>query len=135
MNLTIASLPIFLLLGGDDAPSWRQFRGPSGSVAVGTKGLPTEIGPKQYVIWKTPLPKGHSSPVVDGDRIFLTKPLGTGLRKFLNRQLSKLKFWPWHNHQILLQPSSQRKSVENGELYPGAKGIEPTTNGQKLQKP
>ena len=63
------------------------------------------------------------------------KPLGTGLRKFLNRQLSKLKFWPWHNHQILLQPSSQRKSVENGELYPGAKGIEPTTNGQKLQKP
>lgn len=69
-------LPIvFMLVAGPDdaAGTWRQFRGPSGAaVAVGTKALPTEIGPKQYVVWKTPMPKGHSSLIVDGDRIFLT---------------------------------------------------------------
>jgi outer membrane protein assembly factor BamB len=76
MNPLIASLPILAVLGvgPETAPgAWRQFRGPSGAaIAAGNGALPTEIGPKQYVLWKSPLPKGHSSPVVDGDRIFLT---------------------------------------------------------------
>jgi outer membrane protein assembly factor BamB len=71
-----AILPLFFILtiaGDDTAGAWRQFRGPrSASLAVGNQGLPTEIGPKQYVTWKTSLPTGHSSPVIDGDRIFLT---------------------------------------------------------------
>src|ERR1043166_2906879 len=55
------------------AESWPQFRGPHGAglAAVGSK-LPAEIGPQQGVIWKIELPPGHSSPVVDGDRIFVT---------------------------------------------------------------
>jgi outer membrane protein assembly factor BamB len=76
MNAAILSLSLLVPLGSgpDNAPTtWRHFRGSSGAaVAVGGKGLPTEIGPKEYVLWKTPLPKGHSSPVIDGDRIFLT---------------------------------------------------------------
>jgi len=76
MSPMLASLPIIFFFGAgpdDAAGTWRQFRGPSGAaVAVGNKVLPTEIGPTQYVVWKTPLPKGHSSPIVDGDRIFLT---------------------------------------------------------------
>lgn len=69
------ALPILALLGAGDnaAGPWSQFRGPGGlAVAVGNQGLPTEIGPKQYVVWKSPLPEGHSSPVVHGDRIFVT---------------------------------------------------------------
>jgi len=55
------------------ANSWSHFRGPSGKgVAVGAGVLPTEISPKEYVVWKTPLPAGHSSPVIVGQRIFLT---------------------------------------------------------------
>ncbi len=55
---------------GDD---WTQFRGPNGSgrAAVGDK-LPAEIGPETNVVWKTPLPPGHSSPVVFGEHIYLT---------------------------------------------------------------
>jgi outer membrane protein assembly factor BamB len=55
------------------ADSWPQFRGP-GSKAVAPDGtkLPTQIGPDQHVLWKTPLPPGHSSPVVQGHRIYLT---------------------------------------------------------------
>lgn len=55
------------------ADAWPQFRGPnSGGVAPGTASLPDEIGPQTNVAWKTALPPGHSSPVIDGTKIFLT---------------------------------------------------------------
>ncbi len=51
---------------------WSRFRGPNGSGVSATKGLPAEFGPDKNVIWKTPLPQGFSSPVIHGNRIFLT---------------------------------------------------------------
>jgi outer membrane protein assembly factor BamB len=51
---------------------WSQFRGPNGTGVSETKGLPTEFGPNKNVVWKTPLPAGHSSPVLTRDRIFVT---------------------------------------------------------------
>lgn len=52
---------------------WPQFRGPNASgVAPEGMTLPTKFGPGDHVVWKTPLPVGHSSPCVWGDRIFLT---------------------------------------------------------------
>ena len=56
-----------------DATDWPQFRGVHGSAfdPSGDK-LPAEIGPDQNQIWKTPLPPGHSSPIVVGNRIFVT---------------------------------------------------------------
>jgi outer membrane protein assembly factor BamB len=55
------------------AADWPQFRGPnaSGHAATAAK-LPAEIGPSTNVIWKIPFPPGHSSPVLAGDRIYLT---------------------------------------------------------------
>lgn len=71
MYLTPVSLLALSLVGAPGA--WSQFRGPGGAaIAVGNAVLPTEIGPKQYVAWKTPLPAGLSSPVVHGERIYLT---------------------------------------------------------------
>jgi outer membrane protein assembly factor BamB len=50
---------------------WNQFRGPNGAgVAAGFKP-PLKIVADQAV-WKTPLPPGKSSPVLWGDRIFVT---------------------------------------------------------------
>jgi outer membrane protein assembly factor BamB len=72
MHATI-TLALLLSAGQSAQGTWSHFRGTSNSaIAVGNKVLPTEIGPKQYVLWKTPLPNGHSSPVVHGNRIFLT---------------------------------------------------------------
>jgi outer membrane protein assembly factor BamB len=51
---------------------WSQFRGPNGTGVSETKGLPAEFGPNKNVVWKTPLPAGHSSPVLTRDRIFVT---------------------------------------------------------------
>ena len=52
---------------------WPQWRGPGGSGVSVEKGLTLEWSPTQNIEWKTALPgRGHSSPVVWGNRIFLT---------------------------------------------------------------
>ncbi len=54
-------------------PTWPQFRGPNASgLAAEGQNPPVEFGPKQNVLWKTPVPLGHSSPCIWGDHIFLT---------------------------------------------------------------
>lgn len=50
---------------------WTRFRGPDGQGVVEQTTLPSKITPAD-INWKTPLPgKGHSSPVLWGDKIFL----------------------------------------------------------------
>lgn len=56
-------------LGGED---WSRFRGPNGTGVSTETNLPTEFGPDKSVVWKTPLPPGHSSPVFSRTRIFVT---------------------------------------------------------------
>ena len=59
-------------LGSGPADDWSRFRGPNGSGVAEVSGLPTEFGPARNVIWKTDLPRGYSSPIIDGGRIYLT---------------------------------------------------------------
>ncbi|HEY9283833.1 MAG TPA: PQQ-binding-like beta-propeller repeat protein [Pyrinomonadaceae bacterium] len=55
------------------ADNWSQWRGPGGQGVSPEKGLPTRWGAGQNIRWKTPIPgRGHSSPIVWGDRVFLT---------------------------------------------------------------
>ncbi|HEX8558635.1 MAG TPA: PQQ-binding-like beta-propeller repeat protein [Pyrinomonadaceae bacterium] len=58
--------------GGAAAEDWPQFRGPNGSGVSTATGLPEAFGPEKNVVWKTPLPPGHSSPVLTRDRVFVT---------------------------------------------------------------
>jgi outer membrane protein assembly factor BamB len=64
---------------GDD---WPQFRGPNGS-AVGAGGpLPAQWGADKNVAWKVKLPGyGWSSPVVWGDKVFVTTAISDKQRK------------------------------------------------------
>ena len=61
------------------AADWMQFRGPNGSGVGDATSLPSEFGPEKNVVWKTAVPPGHSSPVIAGDRIFITAAEGGGL--------------------------------------------------------
>ncbi len=54
------------------AEDWLQFRGPNSAGVSNNRNLPVEFGPTKNVVWKTDLPPGYSSPVLVGDRIFLT---------------------------------------------------------------
>lgn len=55
------------------AENWPQFRGPQSQGISTETGLPVTWDGSRNVRWKTPLPgPGHSSPIVWGNRIFLT---------------------------------------------------------------
>lgn len=71
---------------------WRQFRGPGGrGVAVQT-GLPTSFSETENLLWAVDLPgAGTSSPVVVGDRIFLTCYSGYGVPGEASEDLSNLE--------------------------------------------
>jgi outer membrane protein assembly factor BamB len=63
-------LPLFAAAAMADP--WPQFRGPNATgVSREVAPLPTEIDPQQP-LWKVPLAKGHSSPVVHSGRVYLT---------------------------------------------------------------
>ena len=53
--------------------NWPQWRGPFGNGVSTETGFATEWSPTKNIKWKTEIPgRGHSSPVVWGDSIFLT---------------------------------------------------------------
>lgn len=55
------------------AADWLQFRGPGGLAISEEKGLPSKWTATENVLWKLELPgPGTSSPIVIGDRIYLT---------------------------------------------------------------
>jgi outer membrane protein assembly factor BamB len=62
------------------AQQWPQFRGPGGSGAADDQHPPVswDVESGRGVVWKTPIPGlGHSSPVVWGDRLFLTSAISS----------------------------------------------------------
>ena len=60
-------------------PDWSRFRGPNGSGISTATSVPTEFGPAKNLLWRLPLPQGHSSPILHGDRIYLTAFRGNAL--------------------------------------------------------
>jgi outer membrane protein assembly factor BamB len=54
------------------AEGWTRFRGPNGSGVSDATNVPIGFGPSRNQEWKTAVPFGRSSPVIGGDRIFLT---------------------------------------------------------------
>ena len=78
LALALAALPVAAHAGrsgqeGDETPNWPRFRGPL-SNPVGTHpDLPTRWSTTENVEWVAEVPGvGWSSPIVWGDRVFLT---------------------------------------------------------------
>jgi outer membrane protein assembly factor BamB len=63
---------IFVLSLQAHAFEWSRFRGPNGSGVSEATGVPVTFGATKSLLWRTPLPSGHSSPVLAGDRVFVT---------------------------------------------------------------
>ncbi|MBX9790683.1 MAG: PQQ-binding-like beta-propeller repeat protein [Pirellulales bacterium] len=61
-----------------DGGQWSGWRGSHSAGIATDKGLPVTFGPQAGVRWKVEVPgAGNSSPVVWGDRIYLTSALGS----------------------------------------------------------
>ncbi len=74
--------------------NWPGFRGPRSS-GLGAEGqnLPVEFGPEQNLLWKTEVPRGHSSPCIWGDKIFITARSGKSLETIcIDRGNGKIKW-------------------------------------------
>lgn len=73
MKHSILWLAVIGILASElHAGDWRQFRGPNGGVAADTN-LPVALDAHKAIAWKADLPgRGLSSPIIVGDRIFVT---------------------------------------------------------------
>ena len=72
---TLIALLIVLLASAGPAwcENWPGWRGPRGDGTSLEKDVPQHWSGTGNVIWKTPLPgKGHASPIVWQDRVFVT---------------------------------------------------------------
>jgi hypothetical protein len=64
------------------AADWPQWRGPNGTGATSETNLPVRWNASENVMWKAPIAGlGVSTPIVSGDRVFVTSQLGSGVRR------------------------------------------------------
>lgn len=72
IRLSLSVLAFFSITSLTHSQEWTRFRGPDGSGVSTATTVPTEITEKDYN-WNVELPgSGHSSPVIWGDKIFVT---------------------------------------------------------------
>ncbi len=102
---------------------WTRFRGPNGTGLSSSRNLPVEFGPEKNVVWKTPLPPGHSSPILSRTHIFVTAIEGTKLYVMaLDRKSGKIL---WKNE--VPRPRENKLLKPNNPASPS-----PVTDGQNV---
>jgi outer membrane protein assembly factor BamB len=123
--LVILSLSSFLPHFAQ-AENWPQFRGPTGQGISREKDVPLKWSATENIAWKTPLPaEGWSSPIVYGDRVFVTGTTGGGSKCHvlaLDRKSGKI-LW---NKEVLTQ-ETRRKESKNSYATPT-----PVTDGKHV---
>jgi outer membrane protein assembly factor BamB len=80
IRLTVANRTALGAKAGDGAGSWPSFRGPRASGIADKQGLPDTWNVKtgEHILWRTPIPGlAHSSPIIWGDRIFVTSAISS----------------------------------------------------------
>src|SRR5262245_24436715 len=80
-------------LGAAEATlEWPQFRGPGGRGVSADQRLPSTWSQTENLVWKTRLPgPGTSSPIVVGERLFLTCYSGYGVPDASGAGMDQLK--------------------------------------------
>jgi outer membrane protein assembly factor BamB len=100
-----------------------QFRGPNASGVSNETNLPINFGPDQNVVWKTPLPPGHSSPVLTSDSIFITAHEANKLLVICLDRVNGKIVW----QREVPRPRSQELHKSNSPASPS-----PVTDGQNV---
>jgi outer membrane protein assembly factor BamB len=97
------------------AADWARFRGPNGAGVAEGRALPSSLAP-ETALWKVTLPAGYSSPVLFGDRLFLTAFEGDQLLVLCLGRSDGRKLWRRE------APRARREKVDkrNGPASPSA---------------
>lgn len=116
-----ASTPVNLRIIASPEPGWPQFRGPRRDGISTERGLLRawpENGPKS--LWQTEgLGRGYSSPVITGDRIFITGDIDEDLR-IIALDLNGQRLWETSNGRFWRDPypgSRSSVNVRDGRVY------------------
>jgi outer membrane protein assembly factor BamB len=102
---------------------WPQFRGPGGSGISPGGPWPTHFGPQSNLVWKVPVPSGHSSPCIWGERIFLT---GFESNRLVTLALDR------RNGRLLWRRELEPVKLERGAPLGSPATATPATDGQHL---
>jgi outer membrane protein assembly factor BamB len=104
---------------------WARFRGPNGSGLSEATRVPLEFGPTRNLLWRLSLPQGHSSPILFGDRIYLTamRPDETLVTIAIDRTAGKV-LWEREAPKVKTKvvdkrnnPASPSPAVEQNGIY------------------
>jgi outer membrane protein assembly factor BamB len=122
-----AGFLIFLVLGLPlFAGEWPSWRGPRGDGSSEETGIPLRWSQTENITWKVPIPgKGHSSPVIWGDRIFVTTCLEDKQQRLLlclDRRTGK-QLWQQVVVTAKLEPKHELNSYASST---------PATDGQHV---
>jgi outer membrane protein assembly factor BamB len=122
----IFSIGVFglLPLGQAEQNTWPMFRGPAGSGQALDQSIPTEFGPDKNVAWKTTLPSGHSSPIIWGNKLFITGHVGTTVKMLCHDRSTGKLIW-----------EKERKIPRVPEFYHIAGSVaaaSPATDGKRV---
>src|SRR5208337_2687275 len=83
-RMTCLTMLLLLVPTGARAEEWPGWRGPRGDGTSAETGLPVRWSANENVAWKATLPGiGHSSPIVWGDRVFVTTCVQPDLQRVL----------------------------------------------------
>jgi outer membrane protein assembly factor BamB len=102
--------------------TWSRFRGPNGSGVSRDGNPPVELG-SGNLLWRTELPAGDSSPVIFGDRIYLTAADGDDLVTLALDLQSGRELWR------RAAPRPRREKIDNRN---GPAGPSVATDGERV---
>ncbi|MEW6304135.1 MAG: PQQ-binding-like beta-propeller repeat protein [Verrucomicrobiota bacterium] len=76
-SFALFALALLVSPTGTHAANWPAWRGADAQGITTEKNLPVEWSPDKNVKWRVELPEaGNSTPIVWGDRVFVTQPVG-----------------------------------------------------------
>jgi len=108
------------------AENWPRFRGPTGQGVSTETGVPTKWSATENVAWKTPVPgRGWSSPIVWGDRVFVTTAADDGASLHLVCLDRKTGAALWDKEVLRQKPDN--KAPQNSFATPT-----PVTDGERV---
>ncbi|MCC7157334.1 MAG: PQQ-binding-like beta-propeller repeat protein [Bryobacterales bacterium] len=104
---------------------WTQFRGPNGSgVDLAAVSYPAELLPARNLLWKAAVPFGQSSPVIQGDRLYVTATDGPRLLTLsfdaqTGQELWRRELRRAHSHKIYAanDPASPSPAADESGVY------------------
>ncbi|MGH9253862.1 MAG: PQQ-binding-like beta-propeller repeat protein [Vicinamibacterales bacterium] len=112
---------------GEGAKYWPRWRGPSGQGLATGSGYPDTWSSTQNVLWKTAVPgSGNSSPIVWGDRIFVTTAYEGG------RRLSLLAYRRSDGGRLWEAPAPAGRSDSGAHYKNGHASATPATDGERV---